>query len=426
MTTTNGNIAFKAGDVELREGRLCYKGYSIAVDDIAVMSPYNTMLSSGVRIMGSTILERSLIKDSVYQFEIKIAQNEIPALFKAVKECGTAPMFSDKLKLVVGGDVILRPKDIDTLATKDLPKDCSVWCYDEFVIISGLSDLKDRAEIKDIRFFKTEGKKVRFGYEHQYTINKLSKEAISALKEELIKLGAPIGAEIKDGTKYNGSKPWFGLKFWVRDETLTIAPKILVFNYSKGSKSDSIFLPIADVTSVLNKGSKLYILGKQNIISKSNFGSKVRKNLKAQFAEASKGYTGKSMFSRFKLLGIIPLWERSKKGRIDYSDKGLLISPSKVDLEHDEQKDNPRLATCMKIDMENVMGYYRKGKKFFIVVNTGNIRYDDPDQLKGYSSWLAFEKMTGAKELASKLEKSAQHLSISKSELKNWAKKYKF
>ena len=73
MTTTNGNIAFKAGDVELREGRLCYKGYSIAVDDIAVMSPYNTMLSSGVRIMGSTILERSLILDSVYQFEIKIA-----------------------------------------------------------------------------------------------------------------------------------------------------------------------------------------------------------------------------------------------------------------------------------------------------------------------------------------------------------------
>ena len=47
-------------------------------------------------------------------------------------------------------------------------------------------------------------------------------------------------------------------------------------------------------------------------------------------------------------------------------------------------------------------------------------------QLKGYTSWLAFEKMTGAKELASKLEKSAQHLSISKSELKNWAKKYKF
>lgn len=425
MATTNSNPSFKAGDIEIRDGVLYCGRRSIPVNDIAVIFPIK---SQEVKIMGLTEQKNNLIIKSVTEFDCKVPENQIPDLFKAVRDCGTAPIFSDRLKLVVGGDQILRPAQIDSLRPGTLPKQGSVWCYDDCAIIAGSGELKDLAVIKDIRFFKTTKEGALFGYDIRYEVPKLSQDAAAALKQEFIKLGAPIGSTEK-GRTFEGNKPWFGLKFWVRDEKLTLTSDSIIFEYSKGKKTESIFLPVADITSVANKGSRLRVFGKQNILSKCKFSSEARKALMASCENATKEYTGKRIINQFKLLGIFPLWSRKKYGYIDYSSKGMIIRPSDKDLEIDKESKDPTLSMSMKVDMKDVLDCYRKKKNVFIVFTTGNVReLSNKEQSEGYAHYLAFKNMCGAKEFVMTVSNEAEKLNknYSKDKIKDWAKAYKF
>lgn len=433
-TSPNTAADFSAGNVKIADGNLIYKTgflffshtHSCPIDAIGSIRARKTWWGFG---SPEVIIREFNVtgEESTYSLKhtFKISGNKFDALYKAIAAQGTAPVFSQALQLVVCGDKVLSPSQIPGAAKELLGKNDSVWIYNDRVITDNKRYPSNDLAIPYIHFLKQDGKLTNWGYKARSYAEGLSKKAFTTFKEAIRKLGAPIGGD--PGKTYEGKKGWFGLKFWQRKESLTVGKEGVTFEYRKGKKNESIYLPYVDMASI-GKGKKLNIYGAQNIISKCNFPSEareaVRKNFKSDFTD----FTGEVMKSRFMLLGLIKLWARPKHGSIEYSNTGLLIHPSEAELKADRKNKSLLIAPDMKIEMENVDGYYRKGRKLIIVVNSGNVREWNKDQNEGYFNILYFQKQCGAGALASTLSDKCPNTfgAYTRGELKKMLKNHKF
>ena len=424
---TNKPLFFLSGDVKLVDGKLTWKqGWlsligggknEVEIASLKVLKVSKGVLNPHITLGGKKPGHDSPFPDYDFLFTIKLPKSQVSALIQLIRETvPNAPVFSGDLEKVMCGKGIYKPQALFAAEPAYLPDCESVWCYNDRAIVADENGTSP-VYYKDIRFFNQSKEGVLFGYQKKYSVKKLRGDAAKALKEVLISHGAELHGTM-EGETYKGSK---GLCFWKRNEELVVGKDGVSFSYSKGKKSDSLYLPYKDIVAV-GKGSKLTIFGKQNIISETSFSSEARKAIAARVAEHAQGYAKKYVKSYFKLLGLIPLWSRPSYGQIGYSEKGVVIILRKKD------RKEGKLPPVISAPMENVHAYHRKGKNFVIVVSSGNVREFNEEQLQGHVHYIGFSKMSGAGDLLSTIKNNAKKLfeSTSKDDVKKAFKNYKF
>lgn len=410
-TTSVGNFKILDGKTLVYKSRffLFFKTkHSVALDKIVGIIPQKGLFSTYLKIYDITP-EDDAFPNMVKDEKAIVKPDQIPAVLKMLKDTGKVPFFEEEKYIFTPDgkphlDSVLELKG-DIVGKKH---DILVLYKERAVPLLHDNIFEDTYKYEeDIRYFNNSGSSVNFGYKNNCAVRDVNKEQREVLKAQLIKRGAKI--EVKPGEEFKGSLlflKWLNPLNWSRKETLIFTDDALIFNIKTARKAETIYLPFSDVSTVVVKDGNLDIKGRQNITGKLKFSKKVCKKLSAIMLKDTEGYNN-TVESRFKLLGIIPLWRRKGNGHIQYSDNGLLIYPSNEDRKaHDMLNPKEKMPEFYKIAPNLVSGVATKGslfnKKVLVLgLNTNNVRSEDSINGDQFSDGtiLVFKKVSGGKDL---------------------------
>ncbi|MCM1224912.1 MAG: hypothetical protein NC217_02360 [Muribaculaceae bacterium] len=397
---TNKPVFFTSGEVKIEDGKLIWKtGFLFKVIDlvhlenIVAIRPEKGILNPRVSIF-YLATEKLLLLTKV----IKMKQDQIPLLLEALKATGKVPFFKDEKYVFTHNGKPSLQSVFDCKGDLVNKKDSKVLLYKDYCVPM---DEYYCHKYEDIRFFNNSGSSVNFGFVHTATLKNVNAHNRDILKNELIKRGAKI--ELKTGKEFTGSLmlfKWLNPMNWFRKETLIITDDAFIFDIKKRRKAETIYLLHSEASTISVNGGKLKILGRQNINSSLKFSREARKAATSIILKDQAEYNNYEAACWFKLLGLIKLWRCKDKGHIHYSDKGLLIYPSK---EHRKQPNMPEFYKVQLNDIRSigVKSSFLNQNKLFIYMDTGNVRYNHGINGNQFSDveMLGFNRITGAKKL---------------------------
>lgn len=227
----------------------------------------------------------------------------------------------------------------------------------------------------------------------------------------MITAGAKNLERLKDGETFQSN--WSLKKFlgWNPQETIIVGSDFIGFEMKKGGKSDTIFLPVADIYVNMSKkklfSSKIDILGIQNILPKGKFprelADKIRETIKVPA-------TDKTSKCHARFLRIFRLWVKQKEGSIGLikSDDRLVLSLSKKERKRLKTKGNE--INTIVLNLKDIIGFASEKCKLFgprnvrIAVYGHNMRWAEGEGQHDTHIYTEFNKMSDFAPIAEYLE----------------------
>ncbi len=429
-----GDVTLEGDTLQWETGFFIFKRkHSVNLRNLYGLLPYRKLWNNHPRVALFDYDEQRLLPGVNQRLKLKSTE-DVENLIKLIKETGLAPVYSNDVSYATANDT----EEIDSLLSGEsiLAKSSDlVLCYSEHAYGCSVWGRKlvltNRIPYNEIEFVSN-GKTLYFGgKKHQYISKKsFTKEDVNDLREKLSLKGAKIGNVT--GTKYDSvfaiSNLWKKSR-WFRKESITVGDDAILYEYSKGKKSDSIYLPFDTVyfseckKNILTGTIKVF--GTQNVEPICRFSNEAVSAVKETLGSV-KIPDGECYCSYAWFLKIFPLWPKNKCGRIllstpsdSDSAPALIITPSK------EDKDNKNTKAC-RIECSDITGYASQKKhwcSFFVqdVIVSGyeNFRKDQG----GTEVFFKFRKFKNGSGLINRLKELQPNPVNSKSDMRKLLKK---